>query len=152
ENLISNTTAAGKPAIYINGQTETGNQVLRNRGTGNSGPFVDIAPPDGFGNNALMGANAGIQAPTMQAAAGLLFGSAAPGATVRVYQGDGNIGDLLGFLGAAQADGSGAWSLLCSMVCPSEPATGTLVTAGQTDPLGNSSEFSSQVTYVHSVP
>src|SRR5262249_52207946 len=140
ENLISNTSHAGSPAIQIDAVDQTGNQVLRNRGTANSGQFIDLSPPDGFGNNALTGANGGIQAPTSQAAPGLVFGSAAPGATVLVYQGDGNAGDLLGFLGAAQADGSGAWSLQCSLICANEPASGTLVTAGQTDGSGNSSE------------
>jgi hypothetical protein len=153
ENLISNTTGAGAPAIRVNGLGETGNRVLRNRGTGNAGPFVDVTPPVGLGNDGLTGANNGVQAPTIQAAAGLLFGMARPSATVLVYQGNGNAGDLIGFIGVALADGSGAWSLACpSAGCLSEPSTGTSVTANQTDSSGNSSELSGQVAYIHSIP
>jgi hypothetical protein len=140
ENLISNSTGATAVGIHINGLIQTGNTVLRNRGTGNLNRFVDLTN----------GSNNGIQAPTIQASAGLLFGTASAGATVRVYQGNGNAGDLIGFIGAAVADGSGAWSLPCpSGGCPNEPSTGTLVTANQTYLAGNGSELSGQVAYDH---
>ncbi len=115
ENLISNTdngvTSSIATAIRITDANSDGNEILRNRGSGNEGPFIDLGG-DGVGN--LLepnGPNAGAQAPSVSAATTTTAaGTAAPNAVVRLFsKADASTGELEGFVTQATADGSGAW-------------------------------------------
>jgi CSLREA domain-containing protein len=108
ENLISD--SAG-PAIEL---VENGNVrivVARNRGSANSGQFIDLGN-NGEGNSPS-GPNGGIQAPLISSARpGFLSGTALPGASVMAFsKATAEPGEIVGFLGSATADASGSWRI-----------------------------------------
>lgn len=128
ENLIQ---GSGGPAIEIvEAALEPGSEteIARNRGSGNKGLFIDL----------VSGANEGILPPVLSAAKQTgAEGTAEPGATVRVFRKAGaEAGELAGFLGEVEANGSGSWAVSFGSV----PA-GTLITATQTNGNGATSEL-----------
>jgi hypothetical protein len=144
ENLIggnaptdeNNISESGGPAIKIvdeSGNTEEAslNEVGRNKGTKNSGLFIDL----------VGAANAGILPPPIAAAkqSGASGGGAEPGARIRVFRKKGaEPGEVESFLGEAVADGSGNWTVAYSASVPG----GTIVAATQTSVEGATSELS----------
>ena len=143
ENLIGGDTSAdqnninesGGPAIEIvdesgNTEEDSFNEVGRNKGAKNTGPFIDLV-----GN-----ANAGIQPPQIDSAKlGSASGSGAEaGADVRVFRkATTSPGELESFLGEATADGSGNWTVTYAAAIPGE----TQVAATQTSVEGGTSEL-----------
>jgi hypothetical protein len=133
ENLIEGSNG---PAIEILEEaTSPGSttEVDRNRGSGNSGLFIDL----------VAGANEGILPPvfatSQQSSAS---GTAQPGARVRVFRkASADAGELQSFLAEAVADGAGNWSVSY----PPVPA-GTLVAATQTSVAGGTSELAIAAT------
>jgi hypothetical protein len=128
ENFIE---GSGGPAIEIvEAAEEAGSEteIARNRGSGNKGLFIDL----------VSGANEGILTPVLSAAKQTgAEGTAEPGAKVRVFRkASAETGELAGFLGEAEANGSGAWKVSFGSV----PA-GTLITATQTNGNGATSEL-----------
>lgn len=134
-NLIGGNTAAdentiresGGPAIQIvdesgNTEEDSENEVARNHGDSNVGPFIDL----------VGSANAGILPPSIDAAklAGASGSGAAPGATVRVFRKKTTeAGELASFLGEAVADGSGSWSVNYAAAIPGETPIGATQTS-----------------------
>ena len=141
ENEIVNTAqgVATTPAaaIRVTNQsvavTSSGNQILRNHGSGNEDMFIDLGD-DGPGNVAG-GPNGGVLAPAIATAFPTqAAGTAAPGATVRVFaKSDAAAGELAGFVAEATANGSGSWTVSL----PSS-AIGQRLTATQTTATGTS--------------
>jgi CSLREA domain-containing protein len=134
-NLIGGNTAAnenfiagsGGAAIEISNPEKTNNEVARNRGVGNAGPFIDLVA---ISPSTEVGPNRGIEPPTFstltQAA---VSGGAKPGATVRVFgKQTESPGELDSFLGAAVANSAGGWEVSYD---PAIPA-GTTIAATQT--------------------
>jgi Right handed beta helix region len=133
ENVIE---GSGGPAIEVLEQAlEPGSttEITRNRGGGNSGLFIDL----------VAGANEGILPPAFSAAIqSKAEGTAAPGATVRVFRkASAEPGELQSFLAEAVADGSGKWSVTYPQV-----PTGTIVAATQTNVEGATSELKTATT------
>jgi CSLREA domain-containing protein len=131
ENLISD--SAG-PAIEL---VENGNVrivVARNRGSANSGPFIDLGN-NGEGNSPS-GPNGGMQAPLIGSARpGFLSGTALPGASVMAFfKATAEPGEIAGFLGSATADSSGSWRIDYAGAV----AAGSSVGATQTTGTGTS--------------
>jgi len=140
ENLIGGNTSAdqnninesGGPAIEIvdesgNTEEDSFNEVGRNKGAKNTGLFIDLVGE----------ANAGILPPSIGVAklAGASGSGAAPGATVRVFRKKtAEAGELESFLGEAEADGSGNWSVTYASAIPGE----TRIAATQTSEGGTS--------------
>ena len=140
ENLIGGNTSAaqnninerGGPAIEIvdesgNTEEDSFNEVGRNKGAKNAGLFIDLVGE----------ANAGILPPSIGAAklAGASGSGAVPGATVRVFRKKtAETGELESFLGEAEADGSGNWSVTYAAAIPGE----TRIAATQTSEGGTS--------------
>lgn len=131
-NVIGGDTAAEENTISENGGAaieidhaatfglNTRNEVARNHGKLNGGPFIDL----------LGGANGEIQPPVIvsstQAGA---TGTALPGATVRVFRKAGPLpGEIEEFLAEATADEAGNWNV----TYPAPLAGGTIVAATQT--------------------
>jgi hypothetical protein len=126
ENVISN--SAGD-AIQVTNANSDGNLIARNVGTANGGLFIDLGN-DGTGNTAdPTGPNDGAQAPTVTAVgATAAQGTAAPGATIRVFtKADASAGELEGFLADATADGAGNWQAMFA-----EQPNGRLIAATAT--------------------
>jgi CSLREA domain-containing protein len=128
ENVIDGSHEA---AIEILNLKPSLNEVARNRGAGNGGPFVDLvaAPPDpselepGDPNNGIL--PPAIASITETAVAGF----AEPGATVRVFRKQtSSPGEIESFLGQASADEDGNWSLAPGTAL----AAGTPIAATQT--------------------
>ncbi len=134
ENTIS---GSGGPAIRMVENyvfSTVYNQVIRNHGSGNAGPFIVL----------VNGANGGIEPPTFVSSgeAGA-SGEAEPGATVRVFRkATGSTGEIESFLAEAVADGSGTWSVAYRSAIPA----GTMVAASQTAEEDGSSEFALAAT------
>jgi len=140
ENLIGGNTSAdqnninesGGPAIEIvdesgNTEEDSFNEAGRNKGAKNAGLFIDLVGE----------ANAGILPPGIGAAklAGASGSGAVPGATVRVFRKKtAETGELESFLGEAEADGSGNWSVTYGAAIPGE----TRIAATQTSEGGTS--------------
>jgi hypothetical protein len=135
ENLIS---GSGGAAIEILNLEETENGVARNRGSGNSGPFIDlVATEPGTEPN---GPNEGIKPPAISAAklSGASGGGARANARIRVFRkAAGSSGEIASFLGEAIADGSGNWTVTYAVAIPGE----TQIAASQTDVAGGTSEL-----------
>jgi CSLREA domain-containing protein len=143
ENLIggnapaeeNNINESGGPAIEIvdesgNTEEDSENEVGRNKGAKNAGPFIDLV-----GN-----ANGGILPPSIGAAklTGASGSGATPGATIRVFRKKtAETGELASFLGETEADGSGNWSVPYAAAIPGE----TQIAAAQTDTAGGTSEL-----------
>ncbi|HKF81453.1 MAG TPA: right-handed parallel beta-helix repeat-containing protein [Solirubrobacterales bacterium] len=142
-NLIGGNTAekenvvegSGGPAIEIFEEAEEAGswtEITRNHGSGNSGLFIDLKA----------GANEEIKPPAVSTALqSSATGTALPGATIRVFSKAGpELGELGGFLAETEADGSGNWKVGYATL-----ATGTLVTANQTNALHATSELATAV-------
>ena len=132
ENEISGSSV---DAIEIVNGIDTDNHVLRNTGSGNGGLFIDLGG-DGLGNQPT-GPNDGIQAPSIAAATptAVSGGGALSEAVVRVFEkATPQNGEIEGFLGEAEADGSGNWSLTYAVPLP----VGTEIGATQTGFEGTS--------------
>lgn len=134
ENTIS---GSGGPAIRIvdnYGFSTAYNDVLRNHGAGNAGPFISL----------VNGANFGIKPPTIanfgQTGA---EGTAKPGAVVRVFRKAGSAaGEIESFLAEAVVNGAGNWSV----EYPGAVPAGTIVAASQTSEESGSSEYAFATT------
>ncbi len=148
ENRIS---FNGGDAVEVTSADATRNQILRNRGTGNGGQFIDLGA-DGPGNS--LSVNSGAPAPAISLAApSFVRGSATPGTTVRVFaKSSASPGELqvagptfTPFLGQVTANGSGVWQLNYDQqnTFLTLPLTnGQRVVASRTDALGDTSELS----------
>lgn len=133
-NLIGGSTAASEntidgsagAAIEIEDVEESWNEVGRNRGAGNAGPFIDLLPAESSAGDP----NDGIQPPPIAAISETGAGGfAEPGAIVRVFRKDSPApGELESFLGEATADAEGNWSL----AFPTSLPAGTNIAATQT--------------------
>ena len=124
ENVIDGSAGA---AIEISDLEATNNEVARNRGTGNSGLFIDLLT---VSPSTEVGPNRGIEPPTFSAATGTeASGGAVEGATVRVFRKQiAAAGELESFLGEAVADSAGGWQLTFDTAIPA----GTIIAATQT--------------------
>jgi CSLREA domain-containing protein len=134
ENTIS---GSGGPAIRMveNYVFSTAyNQVLRNHGSGNAGPFIAL----------VNSANGGIEPPTfMSSGEAGATGEAEPGAVVRVFRKvNSSAGEIESFLAEAVANESGTWSV----AYPSAIPAGTTVASNQTSEEFGSSEYAFATT------
>jgi hypothetical protein len=151
ENVISNASGNAIEILEDAGEGNDGNRVLRNRGSNNSGLFIDLQPPLGAGNDPN-GPNGGIDEPTITGAdIQTISGAAEPNAEVRVFKtaaaAGANPGDIQSFVGKVTANGSGNWTLTCpSTDCEAAPSAGDRVAASQaTASTNNSSELTAAV-------
>ena len=142
ENVISNSARA---AIEVVDAGSSGNRILRNRGSGNTGLFIDLGPI-GFGNAA--GPNGAIEAPviTAGATAASISGTGVPGAVIRLYHTFHPAGQdpkqVTRFIGSTTVGGGGTWTYTCpSAECTLQEKGAGEVTANQTTAAGNSSEL-----------
>ncbi|HEV2791281.1 MAG TPA: hypothetical protein VGV69_08305, partial [Solirubrobacterales bacterium] len=138
ENEISN---SGGPAIEIVNFEETANEVARNRGKLNAGPFIDlVATNPGLEPD---GPNEGIKPPAFTATSESASGSGAEeGALIRVFRkGSAETGEIESFLGETFAGPGGEWKL----DFPSPLPAGTNLAATQTS-KGATSELAFAVT------
>jgi hypothetical protein len=124
ENFIDGSVGA---AVEIFNVENTGNEVARNRGTGNGGLFIDLVAAS---PSTEVGPNRGIEPPTFSTATQAeASGGAKEGATVRVFRKQlAAAGELESFLGEAVANSSGGWELTYDAAIPA----GTIVAATQT--------------------
>jgi CSLREA domain-containing protein len=129
ENELS---LGGGPAVSIYAREGTENEVARNFGFENEGPFIrlsriDFSEPDG--------PNDGIEPPEFSSAtAAEAGGEAEPGALVRVFRNEfEDEGELESFLGETHVNSQGEWNLKFAAV----PA-GTVLAASQTRNGGTS--------------
>ncbi|HEY7950416.1 MAG TPA: CSLREA domain-containing protein [Solirubrobacterales bacterium] len=129
ENELS---LSGGPAIAIFAREGTENEVARNYGFENEGPFIRLSPIDW---SETVGPNGGIEPPEFSSATTTgAAGSAEPGALVRVFRNEyEDEGELESFLGQVHANNKGEWSLSFEVV----PA-GTVLVATQTRNGGTS--------------
>jgi hypothetical protein len=125
ENFIAN---SGGAAIEISSLEATNNEVARNSGGGNSGPFIDLVAISPLTE---LGPNRGIEPPAFSAVTQTAVGGGAkPGATVRVFgKQTESPGELDSFLGAAVADSAGGWEVLYDSAIP----PGAIIAATQTE-------------------
>lgn len=142
ENVIDNSTG---PAIEINTpESAKSNRVLRNSGSGNSEAFIKLVKAN---SSEAKAPNNNIQPPVISAATtGEASGTSLPEAFVRVYAKDAaEPGELGAFLGLAEADTSGNWSLTYTA-----PAGTIYVAASQTpeqEELGSSALSAKQLQF-----
>jgi CSLREA domain-containing protein len=129
ENELS---LSGGPALSIFAREGTENEVARNYGFENEGPFIRLSPIDW---SETIGPNGGIEPPEFSSATATgATGTAEPGALVRVFRDEyEDEGELESFLGQVQANNKGEWSLDFEDV----PA-GTVLVATQTWNRGTS--------------
>lgn len=125
ENFIA---SSGGAAIEIFNLEKTDNEVARNSGLGNGGPFIDLVA---ISPGAELDPNRGIEPPTFSTVSQTAVGGGAkPGSTVRVFsKRTDSPGELDSFLGAAVADSAGGWEFAHE---PPVPA-GSVVAATQTN-------------------
>ena len=125
ENFIAD---SGGAAVEISNLEATNNEVARNSGVGNGGPFIDLVA---ISPGTEVDPNRGIEPPTFSTVTQTaVSGGAKPGATVRVFgKQTESPGELNSFLGAAVADSAGGWELLYDSAVPA----GTIVAATQTE-------------------
>lgn len=133
ENVIEGSDG---PAIEIfeeAGEPGSTTEITRNHGALNGGLFIDL----------LTGANEGILPPTVAVVSqSTAEGTAEPGAKVRVFRkAAAEAGELAGFLGESEANGSGSWKVSFGNV-PGE----TRITATQTNENGGTSELAASVS------
>jgi hypothetical protein len=133
---------SGGPAIEISNLEDSDNEVARNNGVDNVGPFIDLVKANPGETNHP---NHGIAPPTVSAATlTTISGTALPGASVLVFRKKTAApGELDSFIGRTTADGAGAWSLAYEDK-NEDPLTlpdGTNVAALQTSTSGGSSEL-----------
>ncbi len=125
ENAISD---AGGAAIEIANAESSDNEVGRNRGAGNGGPFIDLVSLNP--TTEPKGPNSGIKPPLFGTVTTTgARGRAAPEALVRVFRKAGpGPGEIASFLGEAVADENGFWVLAYTAPVP----PGGFVAATQT--------------------
>ncbi len=133
ENVIGDGAGA---AIEISDKEATDNEVARNRGAGNGGPFIHLVAASPATE---VGPNRGIKPPSFSASTQTgASGGAKAGATVRVFRKQtAAAGELESFLGEAVADSNGSWDVIYDGEIP----VGTIVAATQTKE-GATSELS----------
>ena len=155
-NVIGGDTAAAENTISESGgaaieivlsalfRLNTRNEVARNHGKLNDGPFIDL----------LGGANGGILPPVFVSStqSGASGSGALAGATIRVFRkASSSPGELGGFLAEATADEAGNWDV----TYPAPIASGTIVAATQTrlikgtatpEPADGTSELAFSIT------
>ncbi len=124
ENVID---GSGGAAIEIANVQATRNEVARNRGTGNGGPFIDLVAAS---PSTEVGPNIGIKPPTVSTATETgASGGAEKEATVRIFRKQlPAAGELESFLGEAVANSAGGWELTYDAAVPA----GTIIAATQT--------------------
>jgi CSLREA domain-containing protein len=129
ENELS---LSGGPAISIFAREGTENEVARNYGFENEGPFIHLRPIDW---SETIGPNGGVEPPEFSSATATgATGTAEPNALVRVFRDEyEDEGELESFLGQVHANNKGEWSLDFEVV----PA-GTVLAATQTRNQGTS--------------
>ncbi|HET7119810.1 MAG TPA: right-handed parallel beta-helix repeat-containing protein [Solirubrobacterales bacterium] len=133
ENEIDGATGA---AIGITNVEGTENEVGRNRGTANLGPFIDLKAVSP--GTEPIGPNGGVLPPSLSATETAVGGLAEPGALVRVFRKQGTLpGELASYVGLAIADEEGNWALQLSAPLP----PGAILAATQTNTLGGTSEL-----------
>ncbi|HEX7279878.1 MAG TPA: NosD domain-containing protein [Solirubrobacterales bacterium] len=128
ENTIDGSTGA---AIEIESPEESRNEVARNRGSANGGPFIHLVEPDPDLANPEPGPpNGGILPPAIAAISEAgAAGFAEPGATVSVFRkATPATGEIASFLGQATADEGGNWSF----TYPAPLPVGAAIAATQT--------------------
>jgi CSLREA domain-containing protein len=138
ENFIA---GSGGAAIEISSPEKTRNEVARNSGIANGGPFIDLVA---VSPGTELGPNDGIEPPEVFAAtqSGAVGGAEAE-ARVRLFTKQSAApGDLGSFLGEAVADEDGNWELAYDSPVPG----GTIVAATQTSSFGGTSELASATT------
>jgi hypothetical protein len=125
ENFIA---GSGGAAIEISNLEKTNNEVARNSGVGNAGPFIDLIA---LSPGTEVDPNRGIEPPTLSTVTQTeASGGAKPGATVRVFgKQTESPGELDAFLGAAVADEAGGWKVAYDSAIPA----GSVVAATQTE-------------------
>jgi CSLREA domain-containing protein len=136
ENTISD---SGGAAVEIAEVVESGaarrNEVARNNGALNGGPFIDLRN----------GANEEIPVPAFSSAtqSGASGEGAAPGAVIRVFRKAGSSpGEIESFLAETIADEGGDWVV----AYPSSIPGGTMIAASQTTSEEGTSEFAFSAT------
>ncbi|HKZ15525.1 MAG TPA: right-handed parallel beta-helix repeat-containing protein [Solirubrobacterales bacterium] len=109
-------------------------EVLRNHGSANAGPFIAL----------VNGANGGIKPPTFAGSSESgASGRADPGAVVRVFRkADSSAGEIESFLAEAVTNESGTWSV----TYPGPIPAGTMIAASQTSDEFGSSEYAFATT------
>jgi CSLREA domain-containing protein len=137
ENTID---GSGDAAIEISNLEATDNEVTRNQGIGNGGPFIDLVA---LSPGTEAWPNRGIEPPTFATVTQTgASGSAEEGATVRVFRKQlAAIGELESFIGEAVANGAGFWDLTYDATIPA----GTIIAATQTKE-GSTSELAITTT------
>jgi CSLREA domain-containing protein len=125
ENFIADSAGA---AIEISSLEATNNEVARNSGVGNAGPFIDLIA---VSPGTEVGPNRGIEPPAFSTLTQTeASGGAKPGATVRVFgKQTESPGELDSFLGTAVADVAGGWEVVYDSAIPA----GTIIAATQTE-------------------
>lgn len=139
ENILLDNGGAG---IEVVGPKQTAVEILRNRGNGNGGSFIDLGG-DG-GGNGQNGPNDGIQAPQITTVLGehAAGGGARPGAMIRVFRKQTTAaGEVMLYLGRGEADQSGNWTIPFEDGVPGDE----FVAVTQTDLGGRTSELSAPV-------
>jgi CSLREA domain-containing protein len=133
---------SGLAAIEIADVDSSLNEVARNRGAGNGGPFIDLVATSPGAEP--KGPNGGIKPPQLKAVNEVgASGTAKPGAHVRVFRkASASVGELASFLGEAIADSEGNWKVAYETPI----AGGSLVAATQTSDAGGTSELSTTLT------
>lgn len=124
ENFIA---GSGGAAIEVSNLEQTSNEIARNGGADNAGPFIDLIA---LAPSTELDPNRGIEPPVLstvtQAEAS---GGAKPEATVRVFRKQTESpGELGSFLGVAVADETGGWEVAYDSSVPG----GTVVAVTQT--------------------
>jgi hypothetical protein len=134
ENLIS---GSGGAAIEISNPEPANNEVARNRGFANRGPFIDLvaAAPA----TEPKGPNEGIKPPRFEVVTqSEASGTGLPKARVRVFRKAGaDPGEVESFLGEAIVDADGEWRVVLAASIPG----GTPVAASQTSNQASTSEL-----------
>jgi CSLREA domain-containing protein len=130
ENTISGSAAAAIEIVRSTPfSTNARNEVARNNGGLNGGPFIDLV--DG-GNGEILPPAFASSTPAGASGSGALAG-----ATIRVFRkASSSPGELEGFLAETFADNAGNWNV----VYPSPIASGTIVAATQTSLVDGTAE------------
>jgi hypothetical protein len=152
ENVISHNAGDAIEIVHYFGEHNDRNRILNNRGIDNEGLFVDLGPPGGPGNDAVDGANEGIQAPVvLLAATDHIIGIGAPFTKARIFlQPDPAGSDIAEFYGETlEAGAEGFWFL--STESMPQLNTGQAIAVAQTTPNGNTSEFTKTTVSAASV-
>jgi CSLREA domain-containing protein len=135
ENVVS---GSGGAAIEISDVNTSVNEVARNRGGANGGPFIDLVPAGTESKDPNNGIEPPVVSTAIEASAG---GSAEEGAVVRVFRKQtAAAGEVDSFLGEAIADAGGNWKVVYGSAIPG----GAFVAATQTK-NGGTSELSTPV-------